>query len=183
MSINTHLETVAYWFAHNKHSGQKRKYTGQPYILHPVAVRDILAEAGVTDSEVLCAALLHDTVEDTDATFEEIEKIFGREIMELVWYLTDYKLLQKEGNRATRKLITEIRLSRAPVGAVQIKLADMIDNAKDLSQNDPSFYNNVFKKEKESLYMTLYDALLQGEQYQLSWSTCQLLEKFEESMK
>src|SRR5512138_2638809 len=78
-------------FAAHKHRDQRRKDAdASPYINHPIALADVLVnEGGVTDVEVLCAALLHDTVEDTETTPEELEREFGREIAEIVIELTD----------------------------------------------------------------------------------------------
>ncbi len=73
----------AYRFALGHHRGQKRK-SGEPYINHPVEVAIILAQNLRSDVDTLCAGLLHDTVEDTDATFEQIEQLFGKQVAELV---------------------------------------------------------------------------------------------------
>src|SRR5437762_8259474 len=82
-------------FAAHKHRDQRRKDAqASPYINHPIALADVLVnEAGVTDVEVLCAALLHDTIEDTETTPEELEREFGGEIAEIVIELTDNKML------------------------------------------------------------------------------------------
>ena len=77
---------AAYRLAEEKHSGQFRQ-SGEPYIVHPLAVATIVAELGM-DTESVMAALLHDVVEDTDVTLEQIEKLFGKEIASLVDWLT-----------------------------------------------------------------------------------------------
>ena len=81
-SADTSLLSEAFFLARDRHEGQMRE-TGEPYITHPVAVTEILAEYGL-DAETLCAALLHDTVEDTVATLDQIEEHFGPEVMQLV---------------------------------------------------------------------------------------------------
>lgn len=85
-------------FAASRHAGQSRKGDeAHPYINHPLAVAEVLCVVGrITDPELLAAALLHDTVEDTDATFEELEREFGTRVKNLVAELTDDKSLPKE---------------------------------------------------------------------------------------
>src|SRR4026209_2713188 len=84
-------------FAAKKHKDQKRKgQDGEPYINHPIEVANLLVDAGkIADPDMIIAALLHDTVEDTDATFEEIEKRFGATVAGYVRELTDDKSLAK----------------------------------------------------------------------------------------
>ena len=92
-------------YAEKAHMGQVRKYTGEPYIVHPSAVAELLRlNYKDTTEEMYMAALLHDTVEDTEATHEEIEKFFGKEVSDLVRGLTDISK-PEDGNRATRKAI------------------------------------------------------------------------------
>ena len=82
-------------FAAEKHARQRRKYSDQPYFNHLHAVAELLREAGVEDLSVIAAAYLHDTVEDTDATMQQIIEEFGHDIAELVYWMTD----SEEGNR------------------------------------------------------------------------------------
>ena len=83
-------------FASYKHRDQRRKGKGKiPYINHPIEVANILVKAGVKDYDVLAAALLHDTVEDTDTTEEELEKKFGSKIKNIVVECSDNKALDK----------------------------------------------------------------------------------------
>lgn len=146
---NDALISKALVYATEKHKGQKRKFDGQDYIVHPVAVSDMLISFNFTDENVLAAALLHDVVEDTDTTIQDINQEFGEEVAELVWWLTDYKH-EKEGNRETRKLITSWKMTHAPLFAVAIKLADIIDNGSSIKNVDAAFYA-VFVKEKNML--------------------------------
>jgi guanosine-3',5'-bis(diphosphate) 3'-pyrophosphohydrolase len=122
-------------FAASKHSGQRRKDSTQaPYINHPIAVAEILWRVGgVRDMTTLVAALLHDTVEDTGTTPEEIGEQFGDEVRALVMEVTDDKRLPK----ARRK---ELQVETAPhksPRARQIKLADKISNVYDISHHPP----------------------------------------------
>ena len=117
--------------------GQKRKYTGEDYIVHPIAVSEIVAAFGGS-KEMVAAALLHDTVEDTNVTREQIAEEFGWKIFKLVVELTDVTK-PEDGNRATRKAIEAKRLGMASKEAQMIKLADLIDNTKTIVKHDPKF--------------------------------------------
>ena len=127
---------------------QKRKYTGEDYIVHPIAVSNLVKENGGTD-EMIAAALLHDTVEDTDVTREQIAEEFGWKIFKLVVELTDVTK-PEDGNRATRKAIEAKRLGMASKEAQTIKLADLIDNTKTIFKHDPKFAK-VYIQEKIAL--------------------------------
>ena len=90
------LEVVmrAAYFATQKHSEQRRKnQANSPYINHPLEVANLLTEAGVDDPAIIAAALLHDTIEDTDTTYEELNERFGRRIADIVLECTDDKSL------------------------------------------------------------------------------------------
>jgi len=128
--------------------GQKRKYSGDDYIVHPARVASIVTEANGTD-EMIAAAWLHDTVEDTDVSSDVILDIFGPAIHQLVVELTDLSK-PEDGNRAIRKGIDADRLALASRDAQIVKLADLIDNGDDIAKNDPSFAK-VFLKEKAHL--------------------------------
>ena len=126
----------------------KRKYTGEDYIVHPIAVSNLVKENGGTD-EMIAAALLHDTVEDTNVTREQIAEEFGWKIFKLVVELTDVTK-PEDGNRATRKAIEAKRLGMASKEAQTIKLADLIDNTKTIFKYDPKFAK-VYIQEKIAL--------------------------------
>lgn len=122
-------------FAAWKHAGQSRKGEGKtPYIHHPIEVTAILAEVGgVVDPEVLQAALLHDTLEDTQTTADELESLFSVRIRELVLEVSDDKSLQKRERKA-------LQIEHAPhisVAAQTIKLADKISNVTDVAFATP----------------------------------------------
>lgn len=136
--------------------GQLRKYTGQPYEVHLQRVAEIVA--GVTDDpETLAAAWLHDVVEDTPTTIEEVERVFGRGVRELVDALTDVSQ-PSEGNRAFRKEVDRAHLAAAPARAQTVKLADLIDNCNDICTHNPRF-GRVFVAEMAALL----DALTKGD--------------------
>ena len=123
-------------FAARKHKDQRRKdFAASPYINHPVALTAVLVdEAGITDVPTLCAALLHDTLEDTDTSAAELVVQFGEEIGALVIELTDDGALEK----AQRK---QAQVDRAPGltrKARAVKLADKICNLRDLSAMPPA---------------------------------------------
>lgn len=123
-------------FAAGKHRNQRRKdKEHSPYINHPIDVAECLWRIGeVRELAVLMAAVLHDTVEDTDTTFEELEGLFGREVSALVKEVTDDKSLPK----ATRK---KLQIEHAPhisSGAKAIKLADKISNVTDIGRSPPA---------------------------------------------
>jgi len=100
-SDNSVLWLHALEFAAERHRNQRRKDAdGSPYINHPIAVASVLAtEATVTDEATLLAALLHDTVEDTGTTLQELQQLFGTEVAALVGEMSDDKSLPKETRR------------------------------------------------------------------------------------
>ena len=117
-------------FAADKHRGQRRKdEQGSPYINHPIAVARVLCEdGGVTDARILCAALLHDTVEDTDTRPDELDAEFGTHVRGIVMEVTDDKRLPK----AERKRLQVERAAGISHAAKLIKLADKICNLRDV---------------------------------------------------
>jgi len=116
---------------------QRRKYTDKPYDVHLKAVAE-LVKSVTDDPEMLAAAWLHDTVEDTPITFEDIEREFGAGVGRLVEELTDISK-PSDGNRAARKAIDLAHTAQASPGAKTIKLADVIDNCLDITKHDPRF--------------------------------------------
>jgi guanosine-3',5'-bis(diphosphate) 3'-pyrophosphohydrolase len=119
----------------HKHRNQRRKdVDASPYINHPIALARVLAvEGGVTDHETLAAAILHDTLEDTETTYEELQQEFGAAIAQTVREVSDDQLLSKEDRK--RLQIEHARhLSRR---ARLVKLADKICNVRDMASNPP----------------------------------------------
>ncbi|EDR28585.1 HD domain-containing protein, putative [Entamoeba dispar SAW760] len=110
-------------FATHKHRFQLRK-DGASYIEHPIKVCKILKDAGINDIEILSGALLHDTVEDTNTTFEELEEHFGKQITQYVREVTDDKKLDK----VTRKKLQIEHSGTISYGGKMIKYADKIQN-------------------------------------------------------
>jgi Guanosine polyphosphate pyrophosphohydrolases/synthetases len=123
-------------FAAQKHTGQTRKGAArEPYINHPLEVANLLANVGeVSDCEVLTAAVLHDTIEDTRTTPEEITELFGEKVCGYVQEVTDDKSLPKD-ERKRRQVEHAPHLSH---GAKQIKLADKISNITDICKSPPA---------------------------------------------
>ncbi|XP_012917474.1 guanosine-3',5'-bis(diphosphate) 3'-pyrophosphohydrolase MESH1 isoform X1 [Mustela nigripes] len=122
-------------FAARKHRLQRRKDPeGTPYINHPIGVARILThEAGITDIAVLQAALLHDTVEDTDTSLDEVERHFGAQVRRLVEEVTDDKTMPK----LERKRLQVERAPHSSPGAKLVKLADKLYNLRDLNRCTP----------------------------------------------
>ena len=125
-------------------TGQKRKYSNQPYIVHPMHVCTILQriannfpEAVVT-VEMQVAAILHDVVEDTGITIELVEQEFGSEVARIVSGLTDISK-PEDGNRKVRKSLDLAHTAEQASDVKTVKLADMISNAPSIIKNDPGF--------------------------------------------
>lgn len=135
--------------------GQKRKYTGEPYIVHPAEVVQILQAAGVWQPDVLAAAWLHDVLEDTQVDPEDLRQVFGYTVARLVSELTD-RSTQADGNRAERKRIDREHTALACPEAKSVKLADLISNTRSIVENDPNFAR-VYLKEKALLLEVLRD--------------------------
>jgi (p)ppGpp synthase/HD superfamily hydrolase len=134
--------------------GQKRKYTGEDYIVHPVEVCAIIKHySSYYTGEMLAAALLHDVVEDTLVTIELIGVEFGKGVAELVAGLTDVSK-PSDGNRAIRKEIDRQHTAKQPPACKTIKLADLISNTKSIVEHDKDFAK-VYLKEKERLLEVL----------------------------
>src|SRR5690349_3135249 len=123
-------------FAAHKHRDQRRKDAdASPYINHPISLADVLVnEAGVSDVEVICAALLHDTVEDTATTHEELVDAFGARVARIVAEVTDDKQLPK----AERKRLQVVRAPHISREAKLVKLADKIANLRDVAERPPA---------------------------------------------
>lgn len=127
------------------HKGQRRKYTNEPYIVHPAAVAKTLELVGC-DEETIAAAWLHDVVEDCDVTKTQIEILVSPMVAELVMEVTDVSK-PTDGNRAFRKAMDVRHLSHSSPRGASIKLADLIDNTESISKYDKDFAI-VYLKEK-----------------------------------
>ena len=144
-------------FATEAHRGQARKHTGEEYITHPIAVADLVEEfldnEGTSEKDVQTAimvALLHDTVEDTDITIDDIRNNFGDEVAKGVFYLTDPPVFV--GNRKTRKALTVARLTDAPRWVRIIKRFDIMHNEESLRIHDPKFHKVFVEETTELLF-------------------------------
>lgn len=125
-------------FAANKHQFQKRKNANAtPYINHPIGVSKILTDAGVNNEDVIIAALLHDTVEDTGTSLEEIKENFGPEVMRIVSECTDDKSLPKDQRK---RLQVEHAKTISPEAKL-VKLADKIHNCESLLKDAPASWS------------------------------------------
>ncbi len=143
-------------FAANKHRDQRRKGAeASPYINHPIAVAAVLAtEAGVVDEVLLIAAVLHDTIEDTNTTAEELEELFGGPVARLVSEVTDDKSLDK----AERK---QLQIRHAPTlsqRAKQLKIADKVCNVRDITEYPPTDWS----LERRRAYLTWAEQVVAG---------------------
>jgi guanosine-3',5'-bis(diphosphate) 3'-pyrophosphohydrolase len=131
------LLVTAMSFAAHKHRNQRRKGKhASPYINHPIGLAEVLVNVGnVTDINAICAALLHDTVEDTRTTREELTEIFGAEISAIVMEVTDDKTLCK-AERKQAQIDHAMHLSKQ---ARAVKLADKICNLGDVAKSPPNW--------------------------------------------
>ena len=148
----------AYNYAKEKHGDQKRK-SGEPYIVHPLQVANTLAELGLDDSTV-CAALLHDVVEDTDATYQDVVNEFSLEIAEMVDGVTklsklNYESVEEEQVENYRKMFLAMGKD---IRVILIKLSDRLHNMKTLKylSRDRQIAN---AKETMDLYAPLANRL------------------------
>jgi (p)ppGpp synthase/HD superfamily hydrolase len=139
-------------YAADVHAGQVRKYTGMPYICHPARVAGRVAIHPEATEEMVMAAFLHDTVEDTETTFEDIRFLFGNLITNLVIDLTDPFCTGladtcKGKPRAERKAIARAHLMGSCREAQIIKMIDRIDNLRDMPLTPPNSYTKMYLDE------------------------------------
>jgi guanosine-3',5'-bis(diphosphate) 3'-pyrophosphohydrolase len=132
-------------FSADQHRNQRRKgEDATPYINHPIEVAEILCRVGqVCDRDILIAAILHDTVEDTGATPEQIEGMFGPQVRSYVMEVTDDKSLPKQ----VRKQKQVEHAPHLSVGAKQIKLCDKTSNIREIMNNPPADWSIERKRE------------------------------------
>lgn len=143
-------------FAARKHTGQTRKGDdAAPYINHPLEVANLLANVGnIEDFDVLIAAILHDTVEDTGTKKEEIEELFGTRVASIVMEVTDDKSLPK----AERKQKQVEHAPHISHGAKQLKMGDKISNITDVMKNPPAGWS----KERRLEYIEWGERVMAG---------------------
>lgn len=139
----------AFRFATGYHSEQKRP-NGDPYIVHLLEVLEILTEGGITDKDILLAGVLHDIVEDTSCSLEEIERNFGVKVANLVEWLTESVLDRKKYAAQARERYLA-KLKAAPLDVVVIKLADRLSNVQKLDthpkvEKQRTYYRETIEK-------------------------------------
>jgi len=134
-------------FAIQAHGDQKRKYTGEPYIVHPIRVASMVRESGASTAAIV-AALLHDVLEDTAVTHGQLVDEFGEYIARLVYQISDMSTAE-DGTRAMRKAAHLEFLAIAEPEAQTIKVCDIIDNASSVRLHDQRFAS-VYIPEKRA---------------------------------
>jgi (p)ppGpp synthase/HD superfamily hydrolase len=143
---------LAEGFGRCAHRNQRRKFEDAPYMVHPIRVARIVYEY-TDDANVIAAAMMHDVLEDTDVTAEEMRRVFGDAITNLVLDVTDVSR-PSDGVRAVRKEKDREHLARSSPGGATIKLADIIDNSVSIVAHDTGFAP-VYLREAEDLLKML----------------------------
>jgi len=146
------IALLAQGFAMCAHRNQRRKYEDAPYVVHCERVARMVAEY-TDDPNVIAAALMHDVLEDTDVTADEMRRVFGDAITDLVLEVTDVSR-PSDGKRAVRKEKDKEHLARSSPGGATIKLADLIDNCVSIAAHDKGFAP-VYLREAEALLPVL----------------------------
>ncbi len=157
--LNPETLSKAYNFAVKAHADQKR-HSGDPYVIHPVAVADILTELKL-DSATIATGLLHDTIEDTHATYNTIVKEFGTEVADLVDGVTKISVLENQANTSTkaenfRKLILA---TSKDIRVLLVKLADRLHNMRTIEAIDNVEKKERIAKETMEIYAPLADRM------------------------
>tara|TARA_R110000868_G_scaffold9620_6_gene47563 strand:- start:2812 stop:3363 length:552 start_codon:yes stop_codon:yes gene_type:complete len=155
--MNTHDVTLinqAILFATAAHAevGQIRKYTKEPYIVHPLEVMEIItryATFPVTE-EMLAASVLHDVVEDTQVSLATISLEFGSAVAEIVSDLTDVSQ-PSDGNRRARKALDLLHTKQASPVAKSVKCADIVSNITSIVEHDPGFARKWVREAEDKL--------------------------------
>ena len=151
--------TKAYNFAMNAHKTQKRD-AGEPYIIHPVAVADILTELKL-DSATITTGLLHDTIEDTKVTYNSVKKEFGKEVADLVEGVTKISALEERAlqNSKAENLRKLILATSKDIRVLLVKLADRLHNMRTIETAKDE--NKRIRKAKETMeiYAPLADRM------------------------
>ena len=142
---NTGILLFAIRFSADRHRPQRRKDADKsPYINHPIEVAELLWRSGcVRDVAVILAAILHDTIEDTEATPDEIRSLFGEEVLGIVLECTDDKSLPYLDRKRLQIETAPHKSEKAKL----VKLADKICNIHDLSQSPPRWWPKIQKQE------------------------------------
>lgn len=133
-------------FAKGAHGKQRRKYTGVPYWNHCLNVAMLVGDV-IADEEVLQAAILHDTLEDTNVSHEDLVEEFGERVANLVLEVSDVSR-PEDGNRAKRKELDRAHYAKSSPEGATIKIADLIDNTRTIATYDKDFAR-IYLPEKE----------------------------------
>ncbi len=157
--LNPETLSKAYTFALNAHKNQKRD-SGDPYLIHPVAVADILSDLKL-DSATIATGLLHDTIEDTKATYKTVEKEFGKEVADLVDGVT--KISQLEGKAVENSKAENFRklilATSKDIRVLLVKLADRLHNMRTLNSIKDENKRKRIAKETMEIYAPLSDRM------------------------
>lgn len=141
-------------FAQAAHAGQVRKFTGEPYIVHPVSVAALLRGRGC-DDELVAAGLLHDTIEDCpDVSAEILKARFGARVARLVVEATKVSTAA-DGNRAARAARDRAHLATISPDGMTLKLADIVDNTGTVAERDPAFARSYLAEKRALLPVLL----------------------------
>jgi len=157
--LNPETLSKAYKFAVNAHKNQKRD-SGDPYLSHPVAVADILSDLKL-DSATIATGLLHDTIEDTKATYKAVEKEFGKEVADLVDGVTkiselEGKVIENSKAENIRKLILA---TSKDIRVLLVKIADRLHNMRTLNSITDENRRKRIAKETMEIYAPLSDRM------------------------
>lgn len=172
-------------FATEKHEGQFRKGTNIPYILHPMEAAAVVGTM-TTDDEIIAGAVLHDVVEDTDTTVEQVSELFGGRVAELVASESENKRehLSAQSTWKIRKQETLDHLKTAPVEVKMITLGDKLSNIRAINRDYNSIgdqlwqrFNQKDKKEHYWYYQSIADCLTELKDYQVYTEYCELVQK------
>jgi (p)ppGpp synthase/HD superfamily hydrolase len=153
---NEKLINDALMLAIKAHGQQRRKYTGELYVTHPIAVSKIVETVDHTP-EMIAAALLHDVVEDTYVTMDELCDMFGPKVGMYVHYCTNVSE-KADGNRSFRKKMDADHFAFGPAESQTIKVADLIHNSISIIEYDQKFFHRAYKHEKKYMLEVLTKA-------------------------
>ena len=129
-----------------------RKFTHEPYIMHPLAVAKIVMKYREANGVLIAIAIAHDVLEDTSFTYDDLANILGIEVADGVFTLTDVPASHGGPNRADRKALDRERIAAAAIEIQDVRLADAMHNLPDLCENDPNFAWQKYLPEKTQMF-------------------------------
>lgn len=142
-------------FAIECHKDIKRKYSGLPYVVHPIRVALMVAQYPGATKAMVMAALLHDVVEDCGVTNRQLGEMFGHPISDMVWRLTNNRKVDSTWDRRSRKQANIDRLAKEPHNVQVIKLFDRLDNVSDLASIPDRNFARVYAEETRLLIQAI----------------------------